>query len=86
MVDFKLKITNPNGLTARLAAELVEEANKYESDITLETKDDKCNLKSIMNVFGTEVNKDDVVTITASGIDEDKVESGFNVIFKAFNF
>ena len=35
MTQIEIKITNPNGFTPRLAAELVEEANNYECRITL---------------------------------------------------
>lgn len=86
MVSFKLKITNPDGLTPRLAAELVEEANKYESDIKLITKTESCDLKSIMNVFGTEVRCGDEVEISAEGIDEGKVVEGFKVTIASYHF
>lgn len=86
MIKVELTITNPDGLTPRLAAELVEEANKYDSDIKLNTTADSCDLKSIMNVFGTKVRKGDVINITAEGIDEDKAEEGFNKVIKYYKF
>ena len=55
MRTLSITVTNPNGLTSRYAAELVAEANKHLSNITLiADKEDpslQADLKSIMNVF-----------------------------------
>ena len=52
MRTLEVKITNPNGLTSRHGADLVEEANLYKSNITMitSTSNDKADLKSIMDV------------------------------------
>ena len=55
MKTIQVTVKNEDGLTSRLAAELVAEANKHISKITMVTdKNDttkQADLKSIMNVF-----------------------------------
>ena len=74
MRTLEVKITNPNGLTSRHGADLVEEANLYKSNITMitSTSNDKADLKSIMDVMATVVNEGEAFTIEIEGEDEDK--------------
>lgn len=68
MRTLEVKITNPNGLTSRHGADLVEEANLYKSNITMitSTSNDKADLKSIMDVMATVVNEGEAFTIRKS--------------------
>ena len=45
------KIHNEKGLTSRLAALLVGEANHFKSNLTIKVFDETADLKSIMNVM-----------------------------------
>ena len=67
MKTIQVTVKNEDGLTSRLAAELVAEANKHISKITMVTdKNDttkQADLKSIMNVFTLSIPKNGVFDI-----------------------
>lgn len=89
MTEIDIKITNPNGFTPRLAAELVEEANNYECAITLtDTKaNTSCDLKSIMNVFGCIIGGvGTTLHIEFDGVDEAKAFKGFETLTQEIEF
>lgn len=89
MTSIDIKITNPNGLTPRLAAELVEEANNYECRITLTDviENSECDLKSIMNVFGCITGGvGTTLHIEFDGVDEAKAFKGFQSLANEIDF
>ena len=88
MRTLKVKITNPNGLTSRHGADLVEEANLYKSNITMitSTSNDKADLKSIMDVMATVVNEGEAFTIEIEGEDEDKAYDAFVKLLQTVRF
>lgn len=51
MVEKTFTITDPAGMHARPASALVGSLSKFQSDITMEFKDKKVNLKSILGVM-----------------------------------
>lgn len=75
MASFKAIITDPVGLHARPASVTVAAAAKFASDITIEAKGRKGNLKSIMNVMALGVKQGDEITISAEGSDADAAVS-----------
>lgn len=81
MKTIKVQVKNDNGLTSRLAAELVAEANKYISRINMVVdKNDtskQADLKSIMNVFTLSIPKNECFDIEIEGVDEEKAYLGF---------
>lgn len=88
MRTLEVKITNPNGLTSRHGADLVEEANLYKSNITMitSTSNDKADLKSIMDVMTTVVNEGEAFTIEIEGEDEDKAYDAFVKLLQTVRF
>lgn len=88
MRTLEVKITNPNGLTSRHCADLVEEANLYKSNITMitSTSNDKADLKSIMDVMATVVNEGEAFTIEIEGEDEDKAYDAFVKLLQTVRF
>lgn len=88
MTSIDIKVTNPNGLTPRLAAELVEEANNYECNITMsDNRSSGCDLKSIMNVFGSiTAGAGDTLHIVFDGVDEAKALRGFKELSTILRF
>ena len=88
MTNIDIKVTNPNGLTPRLAAELVEEANNYSCDIHMsDGTHEGCDLKSIMNVFGSIVaGAGDTLHITFDGLDEVQALRGFKALVQTMKF
>jgi phosphocarrier protein HPr len=70
MVDKQFKVIADTGIHARPATLLVQTASKYDSDINLEYKGKKVNLKSIMGVMSLGIGKGAEITISADGKDE----------------
>ncbi|MDE0584407.1 HPr family phosphocarrier protein [Planococcus sp. A6] len=63
-------ITAEEGLHARPAAALVSEANRFQSELSLEFKNRTVNLKSILGVMGLGIPTRSTITIHADGPDE----------------
>jgi phosphocarrier protein HPr len=72
MVEKQFTITDPAGIHARPASALVGALSKFNSDITLEFKDKKVNLKSILGVMSLGIGSGSTVTVAANGSDEDE--------------
>ncbi len=70
MVDKQFKVIADTGIHERPATLIVQTASKYESDINLEFKGKKVNLKSIMGVMSLGIGKGAEITISAEGKDE----------------
>lgn len=76
MVSKLFIITAETGLHARPATQLVQEASKYASKISLKYGSTIVNLKSIMGVMSLAVGKGGHITISATGSDENKALTG----------
>jgi len=70
MVKKVIQIKNKNGLHARPAAVLVQNANKFQSDVFLMKDDEKVNAKSIMGVMMLAAAGGTRIEIIAEGEDE----------------
>lgn len=70
MVEKQFKVIAETGIHARPATLLVQTASKFESEIFLEYKDKKVNLKSIMGVMSLGVGNGADITISAEGSDK----------------
>ena len=70
MVEKQFKVIADTGIHARPATLIVQTASKYESDINLEFRGRKVNLKSIMGVMSLGIGKGAEITISAEGKDE----------------
>ncbi len=70
MIKKEAVVKSATGLHARPATLLVKKASSFKSDIYLEYKDKKANIKSLIGVLSLGVTKDSPVTIIASGDDE----------------
>lgn len=70
MTEKQIKIINKLGLHARPAALLVQKANKFKSEITLEKEGQRVNGKSIMGVMMLAAEQGSMLTISAQGEDE----------------
>ena len=71
MKQITMTLTNPIGLHARPAAQMVKAAAKFKSKITLEGNGRKADAKSIIMVLGMGLRQNDVITISAEGADEE---------------
>ncbi len=85
MVTLETTIVNRLGLHARPAAQLVQKASKYESEIKLKRFNLEVNAKSIMGVMMLAAEMGSKITIIAEGPDEkDAAEAIVQVIQSKF--
>lgn len=70
MAEKQFKVIAETGIHARPATLLVQAASKFDSEIHLEYKGKKVNLKSIMGVMSLGVGQGAEITISAEGSDE----------------
>jgi len=71
MIEKKFTVIADTGIHARPATLLVQAAGKFESEISLQYKEKKVNLKSIMGVMSLGIGKDADITIIVDGNDEE---------------
>ena len=82
MKEFKYTITDPEGIHARPAGELVKAAKQFASNIKL-TKDGKSgDCKKIFTVMGLAVKCGQEVTVTIEGEDEDAAFAAISQFLK----
>lgn len=75
-------VTDETGIHARPASLLVSSASKFRSEITIEYKEKKANLKSIMGVMALGVKKGETIKITADGLDEEEAIHTLDVMLR----
>lgn len=75
MTQAVVTLTNPTGLHARPASELIKAAAKFQCKITLNGNGKRADAKSIIMVLAMGLKKGDTMTIFADGPDEQKAIS-----------
>ena len=65
-VIIRQDILNPD-----FVVEIAKKCSSFHSTITMYSRDQTVNLKSIVNIFGTELSKDEEVELVFSGNDEE---------------
>ena len=70
MVEFTCVITDPEGIHARPAGELVKAAKEFNSKITIEKDGKSGDCKKIFSIMALAVKSGNEVTITCDGDDE----------------
>jgi len=71
-MEKKFLVTDEAGVHARPATKIVNAASRYSSEMTLEYKGHKVNLKSIMGVMSLGIPKGAEIIVSASGDDEEE--------------
>jgi phosphocarrier protein len=69
MAEKQFKVISETGIHARPATLLVQTASRFNSDINLEYKGKKVNLKSIMGVMSLGIGQGSEIKISAEGSD-----------------
>ena len=78
MRKINCKVHNPVGLTSRICAELVAEANRaLNCTVTLYFEEDVADLKSIMNMMSLIIRAEQEFSIEINGTNEEQVEQKF---------
>ncbi|KKK34381.1 phosphocarrier protein HPr [Mesobacillus campisalis] len=70
MAEKNFKVVAETGIHARPATLLVQAASKFDSEVQLEYKEKKVNLKSIMGVMSLGIGQGADIKIIAEGSDE----------------
>ena len=82
MKSFKYVITDKEGIHARPAGLVVAEAKKYASQISIENKGKKADLKRIFGVMSLCVKHGEEIVVTVEGADEEAAASAVEKVFK----
>lgn len=80
--EFTFTISDPEGMHARPAGRLVEEAQKYQSAITLDDNGTTADAKRIFAVMALGAKQGDVIDVTVDGPDQDKAAQELQAFFK----
>lgn len=80
VVEKKVIVNLETGLHARPAAEFVQEAAKYVSEIHILRGEKEANAKSIMGVMAMAVGKGTEITLRAKGRDAEKAIEALTAI------
>lgn len=81
MITKEYTIIQEVGLHARPATQLVQEASRYSSDIELEFKNKKVNVKSIMGVMSLGMAQGATFSLHIDGHDEEEALQGIDALF-----
>ena len=83
MKEFHYKIKDGVGIHARPAGLLVKEAEKFLSDIQIKMSDDRsADAKRLFALMGLGAAKDDVITVSISGEDEEVAAAAIKVFLE----
>ncbi|MDY4212730.1 MAG: HPr family phosphocarrier protein [Eubacteriales bacterium] len=83
MKEFQYKIKDGVGIHARPAGLLVKEAEKFLSDIQIKISDDRsADAKRLFALMGLGAAKDDVITVSISGEDEEVAAAAIKVFLE----
>lgn len=72
MIEVKVVVAHPEGLHARPAAQFVETAGRYSSDIWVVHDGQEANAKSILAVLALGVDQGEEVVLRAEGEDAEQ--------------
>lgn len=83
MKSFSYKVKDELGIHARPAGMLVKEVKNFQSKVTLEKDGKTVDASRLMAVMGMGVKKDQTVTVTVEGDDEDAACDAIKAFFEA---
>jgi phosphocarrier protein HPr len=80
--SFTFVVTDPNGLHARPASELVDKAQACQSQVTVGLGESVADAKSILGIMGLGVKCGDMLTVRVEGKDEESTAQNLERFFK----
>ena len=83
MKSFSYTVKDELGLHARPAGMLVKEVKNFQSKVTLERDGKSVDASRLMAVMGMGVKKDQTVTVTVEGADEEAAYDALKAFFEA---
>lgn len=72
MIEREVIVRLKTGLQARPAAQFVQEASRFSSDIFIIKEEKKINVKSIMGLMSLAIGSGKTITLAADGPDEEE--------------
>lgn len=82
MKSFKYVIQDEQGIHARPAGELVKEAKKYESKITIKKEEKSAEAVRLLALMGLGIKKGQEIEVVIEGADEDAACEGIEKFLK----
>ena len=82
MKSFSYKVKDELGIHARPAGMLVKEVKNFQSKVTLEKDGKSVDASRLMAVMGMGVKKDQTVTVTVEGDDEEAACDAIKAFFE----
>ena len=82
MKSFSYTVKDELGIHARPAGMLVKEVKNFQSKVTLEKDGKSVDASRLMAVMGMGVKKDQTVTVTVEGDDEDEACEAIKAFFE----
>ena len=86
MREINVDIKNEAGLHARPSSKFVELVSVYDSEIIVKTNGEEVNGRSIMGLMLLAAEKGRILTITATGDDEEKVLEALRILIEEEKF
>ena len=83
MKSFNYTVKDELGIHARPAGMLVKEVKNFESKVTLEKDGRVIDASRLMAVMSMGIKKDQTVTVTVEGADEEAAYDALNAFFEA---
>ncbi len=82
IVEQEFTVTNELGIHARVAAQIVKLANRFESEIWLSKDGNSVNGKNILDVMTLECPRGSTVRVAARGLDAAEAVQALAVLFR----
>ena len=82
MKQFQYTIKDPEGVHARPAGVIVQEAKKYASNITVDFNGKKGDMKRIFSIMALCIKAGNTITVEVSGADEEAAAAGVKAAFE----
>lgn len=82
MKELRYVITDPEGIHARPAGELVKAVKDFQSAITISKDGKSADAKRIIGIMGLAVKKGQEITVTAEGEDEASAIAAIDTFLK----
>ena len=82
MVTKEVTVTCESGLHNKQATYFVQKANEFESNISLESNDRRMNAKSLLGIMTLGILTGSVVTLTATGSDEQEAVDALEALLQ----
>ncbi len=82
MKSFQYTVTDPVGIHARPAGDLVKAVSQFASTVTIDKEGKTADAKRLMAVMALGVKQGMTITVTVEGDDEDAAASSIEQFFK----